>query len=307
MHKRTKPGFAVQISLAGEAREFRDPQMFAEWLAPHREPDQSRLLDAAALSAGDLRQLLESLRNAQSAFRAIRTLADESAEDCLDQLRTVHPRSITQDRQWRELLTQAADWDPDAIAFVRVLLDSYLAYLETRQRRIERLQQRRQVSSRRWDEVSMDMRQQAESEIERRQLERALSRLREGFARLPYNHAISINLPAGGVLRLVLGHHDFELVARGQSVMELVDLQKDEGGGAFRHRYLMTPGVYQVGRDKAADLVIDGEYRDVSRCHMLIDTRVPRRVEFTDLSSQGTFIDAKWLRRSSATRFVSGS
>lgn len=305
MQDRETSNSVVRFVLDDSNVAFPDPKAFESWLAPRCRPDQSRLLDAATLSGGDLSNLVAGLHAALSVFEAVRALADRDAEACLDQLKAVHPRTITQDQGWREILGQASDWESDAIAYVRILLDAYLTYLRARLRRIQRLAQRRQASARPWDEVSLDMRQQAGNEMERRQLERAVARLREGFACLPYDQAVVLPVMAGSVVHLVLGHHDFELVVRRDSVTELVDVQKEEGRNTFRHRYLMPPGIYRAGRGKGSDLVIDSDYRDVSRCHMIINTSNKRCVEFTDLSSQGTFVETKWLQRANAVSIVS--
>lgn len=295
----------VRFVLDGDGAAFHDLAALESWLAPRCRPDQSRLLDAAALSGGDLSDLVDGLHAALNVIEAVRALADRDAEACLDQLKTVHPRTVTQDQGWREILAQASDWEPNAIAYVRILLDAYLTYLRARLRRIQQLPQRQQASARPWNEVSLDMRQRAGNEMERRQLERAVARLREGFACLPYDQAVVLPVMAGSVVHLILGHHDFELVVRRDSVTELVDVQKEEGRNTFRHRYLMPPGIYRLGRDQGSDLVIDSEYRDVSRCHMIINTSNKRCVEFTDLSSQGTFVETKWLQRANAVSIAS--
>lgn len=307
MRNSTGTGVTVADATAGEAQEFSSPAALAAWLRSRSRPSESRLLDAAALSAGDLRGMLDGLRDQVAVLADMRALAQTDGDVFLARLHSMNPRTVTQDQGWRELLLQAVDWEPAAIGYVVALVDGYLVYLREQLVRLERIVALRHGPKRRWDEISLDMRQEVSGDFEKRQLNAAMARLRDGFARVPQEQTIQVKVHPGDVIRLLLGHHDFDLLVRHQGVSELLDIQEIQARRRYRRRYRMVAGRYLIGRDAAADLQIDKEYRDVSRRHLALNTSHEGQIEFTDLSSQGTFIDRKWLRLAETVRVASNN
>ena len=109
------------------------------------------------------------------------------------------------------------------------------------------------------------------------------------FARIPKGEIVDIALKTGQSVTVRLARHNFCFVA-GNSI-QLVD---DAG-----RRSPLREGKNIVGRDRTSDIVVDQEYRDVSRKHLIVETSGDTSVRLTDISSLGTSAPPKFLEMTS--------
>ena len=81
-------------------------------------------------------------------------------------------------------------------------------------------------------------------------------------------------------MELVLSRHRFRLM--GGKTFRLQD-----GSGSA---YELHPGKNFVGRQAGNDVVVEAEYRAVSRRHLIVEPIGENTALLTDLSSHGTFV-----------------
>ena len=67
--------------------------------------------------------------------------------------------------------------------------------------------------------------------------------------------------------------------------------------GENGEEHILQQGKNLIGRELGNHIVVDSRYRDVSRTHLLIDLTDQPIVQFTDMSSHGTFVRAELLQR----------
>lgn len=112
----------------------------------------------------------------------------------------------------------------------------------------------------------------------------------DGFARLPKGEPVAVLLKPNEPLAVVLADHRLHLVM--DSSLALVD--------AVGQRRELRAGRNIVGRDGQCDVVIDQNFKNVSRKHLLIETEGESVVRLTDISSLGTFVPCEHLAASEA-------
>ena len=62
--------------------------------------------------------------------------------------------------------------------------------------------------------------------------------------------------------------------------------------------YVLEEGRKMIGRHPESDVLVDQDFGDVSRAHLLMDWRPPGRLEMTDLSTRGTYLRGSVVARS---------
>ena len=107
----------------------------------------------------------------------------------------------------------------------------------------------------------------------------------EGFDRLPKGEPVAIMLRPNEALPVVLADHKCHLVMDGG--LALLDTSGQ--------RRALGAGRNIVGRDQQCDVVIDRDFKNVSRKHLLIETDGESLVRLTDISSLGTWVPCECL------------
>lgn len=105
------------------------------------------------------------------------------------------------------------------------------------------------------------------------------------FSRLPKGETLEVNLAENETFSLRLAKSTCGIVRRGRLLF--ID---DQGQETTLH-----DGKNVIGRDASADVIMDGNLRDVSRKHLIIDTDGSSVVRLTDISSHGTWVEPKYL------------
>ena len=198
---------------------------------------------------------------------------------------------VSQDHDWRAIMTALNDADLEAEEYKRVALVKYIQYLNARQqviRSVYGLRHRAMRGEQRSGSTAQDspMRETVIFDVS--------SYVRgsgEELLRMPKGEQVEIDLESDRPLNILLAKHPFTLVASGDGI-------RFSGKGA--HSGLLRPGRNVIGRDANADVVIDHELRDVSRRHLLVETDGRTQVRLTDISSHGTCIPPAHLDRTGA-------
>ncbi len=200
---------------------------------------------------------------------------------------------FSQDHQWRSIMSSLSEQAPGYEDYKRIALVKYMQYLAARQEVVKSISAERQHRA-----VTPLFRDEPEprgaDELSKITLALNLAEiageaaLNEGYVRLPKGEAVSVRLPAGQDLPLSLAGHRFRLAAG--NPCRLV--------GEHGDKHTLQQGKNLIGRELGNHIVVDGNYRDVSRKHLLIDLADLPIVRLTDVSSHGTFIPADSLKSS---------
>ena len=108
---------------------------------------------------------------------------------------------------------------------------------------------------------------------------------------LPRGESIALTLTGTDEVDLILGRYAFKLVPGERTY--LVDPNGID--------YVLRPGRNTVGRAQGCDVMVDVEYREISRKHLVIDRIDAQTVVLTDLSSHGTRVPSSRVVGSRAT------
>ncbi len=107
----------------------------------------------------------------------------------------------------------------------------------------------------------------------------------DGFGRLPKGEPVAVSLRPNEALPVVLADHKCHLVMDGG--LALLD--------TTGRRRALRAGKNIVGRDRQCDVVIEQDFKNVSRKHLLIETVGESLVRLTDISSLGTLVPCEYL------------
>ena len=113
-----------------------------------------------------------------------------------------------------------------------------------------------------------------------------IKRAEGDFVRLPLGESVTIVLPVGRKANIMLAGHAFRL--NGAKPPSLIDQN-----GVM---YFLKEGRNIIGRHPESDIVIDPDFSDVSRAHVIMEWDGVAGVALVDLSSCGTFVRADALR-----------
>lgn len=183
------------------------------------------------------------------------------------------------DNGWRAIMNALSGLDAAADPYRRVGLEKYLQFLVNRREVVQKI-----YASRHPDFPD------AGEEPMARALVDLTTHLPEPsyelqFERLPKGEPIEIQFAENQTLTLLLAKHKFNIVRADD--FRFVD---DSGSEAR-----LGEGKNIVGRDETSDIIVDEEYRDVSRKHLIVETEQTGLVRLTDISSMGTCVPCEYL------------
>ena len=160
---------------------------------------------------------------------------------------------------------------PERDEFRRAALVRYLEYLRSRQEALREayVQQRHRDGTPSLADPRENTASQAMRETSIFDVEDIPSTVAEedGYATLRRGETVKVPIPSQP-MEILMSRHKFVLEMDGDLV-----LRDDEG-----KRFALKHGRNVVGRDLANEVVLDAGYRDISRCHLVIDTSAPALV-----------------------------
>jgi len=193
---------------------------------------------------------------------------------------------ISQDFDWRAVISGLMTLDHSYDSYKKVALVKYLQYLSARQEIVRSAYSARALHGTDEEEPN----EGAGTKVPDTSIFDATPFIADHdspgkFGRLPKGETIEIPLLRERSLNMVLARHPFFLVS-GDPIRFVDDQQQD---------HVLRPGKNIVGRDASSDVVVSASYRAVSRRHLIIETERGDTVRLTDISSLGTFIPSEYL------------
>jgi hypothetical protein len=108
----------------------------------------------------------------------------------------------------------------------------------------------------------------------------------EKFERLPKGEAVTIIMKPGEEADVLLSRHECKIISKDNKIF-FVDNEE--------RSYELQDGRSVVGRDSVSTVMMEPNLRDISRMHIVIQKFDESTIQVTDLSSHGTYIQAKYL------------
>lgn len=273
---------AVQLDVDGQTLTFTSLYDFEFCLDARTSVPAARMLAASHESASDLRDEAKKIRAVERNFTDLLARTAEHPGKLGKYLRSLDHHLFSQDYRWRALMGALEVLPPERDDFRRAALVRYLEYLRSRQEALRDayVQQRHRDGT----PSLADPGENAASPAAMREtsifdVEDIPSTVAEedGYATLRRGETVKVPIPSQS-MGILMSRHKFELEMDGELV-----LRDDEG-----KRFALKHGRNVVGRDLANEVVLDPGYRDISRCHLVIDTSAPDWLQLTDMSSHGT-------------------
>ena len=194
---------------------------------------------------------------------------------------------ISKDFDWRGVFENLVNLGSDYDDFKRVAMVKYMQYLAARQEIVRNTYSSRHAGKKLKTGVPEGDLKKGETLIFDLTSVATSGDNKGKFERLPKGESIEIPFDDYATVDLVLAKHKFSIVS-GES-FQFVDEKN--------HYSVLSPGKNIVGRDERSDVVIDANYRAVSRRHLIIETEGTSMVRLTDISSLGTFVPPEFLDR----------
>lgn len=198
-------------------------------------------------------------------------------------------KAISRDHDWRAIFMEIKEQTSEYEGHKRALLIKYLQYLSFRRKLLEFLYSRKTGLEETAEHLGVASSLSRESPEGTRcepagreaMLYHPGSR---GLVRLSLGEPVEILFPEELKVDLMLAGHLFRLV--GSKTPCLIDQN-----GVM---YFLKEGRNMVGRHPESDVVIDPDFRDISRAHMIIEWDGDTALSITDLSTKGTFVPQQY-------------
>ena len=196
---------------------------------------------------------------------------------------------ISQDNDWREIVSALMAVPAGFEQFKKVALVKYMQYMVSRQEIVKGLYHHRQLHKRDDDKTSWT-RNIPKKALGDTGIFEYLSFAEKGadgdaFKRLPKGETLEIELDPDATFGMRLARSMCGIVNHGDLVF--ID---DRGVETSLHE-----GKNIIGRDASADVVMDSSLRDISRKHLIVETDGSNVFRLTDISSHGTWVDGRYV------------
>lgn len=269
---------------------------FEKGLSARTKVPPERLEEYYAWSEARIRQEVDATARILKRFAEAVVNSMDDATSTSDFLQELDLQTIARDHDWRELFHALRDQNAGYQGHKRALLVKYLQYLSFRKKLLSFIHAKKaglEETCDRWDPsvvAQAEALQRAKmGEVKKKQ--EATQESSKEYMRLILGEPVRVLLPYGRKPELLLAGHLYRLM--GTRTPCLVDQN-----GVM---YFLKVGRNMVGRHPECDIIIDPNFRDVSRVHMIIEWAGHAEVTITDLSSRGTLVSAESVAPGSRT------
>lgn len=279
--------FKKRLQLALGQRKLSFPTLvdFEFNLSSRTELPASKVAQLVKLPADALMREATKIREVEKRFVNVLAGSLEVPDSIGRRMQELGHKVFSQDHEWRAIIAALNMKDPSFAEFKKLALVKYLQYLGSRQDVLQSIYA---------SKVAHGAREESDGAAHEMHKETVIFELSETgdhrvdtsqFERLPKGETVAVRFPDGRELEIMLSKNRFKLVP-GISFSFI-----DERGSD----HALDAGKNRVGRDSESEIVIASSFRDVSRCHLIIEPFSPDTALFTDLSSHGTYVPIRCL------------
>lgn len=277
------------LTINGAELVFPSLAEFEFAIASRAEPPTQRVMDLEKLTLFELRRMATDIRKLETRLSDVLVSSLESDIGLGQLMVQLEPKLFSTDHDWRSIFAALAEVKGRSLdPYRRVALAKYMQYLGERQAVIKRIYSGRGTDAERGQAQAEEA---AVAEPKSPLHETSIfdfTQIQVGGVTaddlwaLPRGESVALTLTGTEEVDLVLGRYPFKLVPGERTY--LVDPNGID--------YVLRPGRNTVGRTQGCDVMVDVEYREVSRKHLVIDRIDAQTVVLTDLSSHGTRVPA---------------
>ena len=267
----------LTLVLAGTTSTFASVAEFEMALEARCGLPVSRVAALKALPSDQLLTVADAYE--QSWIRTSEASIDGAYADEVIQtfFRETSASQISQDHHWRSIFSALRGPAADVNPYRKAAIEHYTAYLAACFEAARELYRER-LSATLFDRP-VEQRESDAALVDLTTLTAQLTQ-NESFSSLSSGVSVDFHLTVGQILAIRLADHDFYLAKQ----TELVFV--DSAGRSTA----LKDGSNVIGRDMHSDVVVSGEYRGVSRKHLVIKVGDGSAVNLTDLSATGTSV-----------------
>lgn len=294
MFRRT-PIDGLDINIDGDRYVFQSPQDFEFALSGRTSLPAPKIAALSRLSDDELLREAEAIRAVEQRFAEALSGTLEDITSVGPFLRTMEPSIISQDNNWRSIISALNRVDRMPETYKKIALVKYMQYLTSRQEVVKSLYTNRQsgkADEARPENASAVYRPTArfrETMLINLNVSPELERHETSFSRLPKGETVEVDLEGDHPIDLLLAKHQCRILLRDRLLFV------DQGGNNSELRV----GRNVVGRDATSDVIMDASLRDVSRKHLIVESNGVGQIKLTDISSHGTSLPPKYLDHTS--------
>ncbi len=271
-----------------DAEEMRDAlQSFEAGLAERTKVPPSKLSELMEWPEERLRSESKAVSRVLKRFAEAVVDSLESPQNSDRFLHELDLRSISRDHDWRAIFSKIRDQEAGYDGYKRAVLIKYLQYLSFRKRLIEYVAASRRglEETEEYSDITLfALRLEAQMQDASPSRRRAAD---PNFARLPLGESVDLIVSRDEEVNIMLAAHVFRLAGTEPPALT------DQHGVT----YVLKEGRNLVGRHPEGDVVVDPNYTDVSRAHVIIEWCGPGLIRLIDFSSRGTYVHRDALKR----------
>ena len=242
----------------------------------------------------------EALLREAEAIRAVEQRFADALSGSLENVTSISPflkemdlSLISQDHDWRAIITALNQLPGQDEESKKVALVKYMQYLNARQEVVKTLYSSRVIAKHRaqneGDSGSADINLKETVIFDISGLLGPEPKSSD-YSRLPKGETVEIPLERNQTIDVLIAKHRCSITFRDRVVF--VD---DQGRDC-----ILPNGKSIVGRDATSDIVLNPNFRDVSRRHLIVETDGVSLVKLTDISSHGTSVPPEFLESTNA-------
>jgi hypothetical protein len=244
-----------------------------------------KITDLVKQSPQKLRKEASTIKEVEKRFVAILSRSIENPDSINRALRELDINIFSQDHNWRNIIAACNKGGDELNPYRRVALVKYMQYLSSRQEIIKYLYSEKQSAANATVPTMETSEEQADRLsgtfiLEGPVVESLNEAKPDEYERLPKGEAVTIQLSNGKEIGIRLSKHKCTLSSRNGLAFI------DQTG----KKHPLNKGKNAIGRDVNSTIKLDSALRDVSRLHLLIETKGDNILQLTDMSSHGTFM-----------------
>lgn len=288
----SEPENQLSLKIADQNITFNSLAEFEFALSGRTDVPSRKIAELVALTPAELKSEAQSIKAVEQMFVDVLAKSIDEPGSVSQLLRDIDVHVFSQDHNWRDLMRSLNDKDETYDDLRRIALVKYMQYLRSRQDIIKQTYavKKQEASGQSGDApasrpVDGEPPGVKDTVIFDTAVMEVDSDATRDFSRIPKGEAIHLNLGENEILPIRLSKHPFRLVR--DEGFRMVDDQERSHELQF--------GKNIVGRDSVCNVVLDSDYRDVSRVHLMLELSDENRLRLTDLSSHGTYIPRRFF------------
>jgi FHA domain len=293
----TKP---LELQVDEKILKFNSEVDFEFSLAGRTAIPSTKLSDLLKLSTEQLKEEEAAVTNIKDSFFSILTQAIEDPETIDRAMREMDTLIFSQDHNWRDIIKALNENDEKYNPLRMIALSKYLKYLTALQESIAYIRAEKKSPDESTN-VKAESQQPEFGETwgpgylqvasETSETSETSEQKEDELERLNKGETVKIRVTPGMKLDLKLSEYKCQLVVSGDKILFIDQAGKESVLGLGRN---------MIGRGADSIVEIDPDLREVSRSHVLIYNEENQIIQLTDLSSGGTFISNRELKRNTA-------